>query len=45
MVNVNESNIQQMLDMGYKQNHPDKTRKDTFELNRKDLTTNNYGGN
>lgn len=32
MVNVDESNIQQMLDMGYKQNHPDKTRKDTFEL-------------
>jgi len=32
MVNVDESNVEQMLSMGYIQNHPDKTRKDTFKL-------------
>jgi hypothetical protein len=32
MVNVADRNIQQMLDMGYTQNHPDPTRKDTFRL-------------
>lgn len=31
-VNVDESNIQQMLSLGYIQNHPDKNRKDTFHL-------------
>lgn len=32
MVNVADKNIQQMLDLGYVQNHPDKSRKDTFRL-------------
>ena len=32
MVNVADRNIQQMLDMGYVQNHPDLSRKDTFRL-------------
>lgn len=31
-VNVDQRNIQQLLDMGYVQNHPDKNRKDTFKL-------------
>lgn len=31
-VNVDDSNIQQMLDMGYVQEHWDKSRKDTFRL-------------
>lgn len=31
-VNVADENIQQMLDMGYIQQHCDKTRKDTFRL-------------
>ena len=31
-VNVDDSNIQQMLGMGYVQNHTDKERKDTFRL-------------
>ena len=32
MVNVDDKNIQTMLDLGYIQNHPDPTRKDTFKL-------------
>lgn len=32
IVNVADENIQQMLDLGYVQNHPDTTRKDTFRL-------------
>ena len=32
MVNVDESNIEQMIEMGYVQNHTDKSRKDTFKL-------------
>ncbi|MFS0489911.1 hypothetical protein [Leadbetterella byssophila] len=32
MVNVADENIQDMLDMGYIQNHPDPSRKDTFRL-------------
>lgn len=32
MVNVDDNNIEQMLKMGYVQNHHDKTRKDTFRL-------------
>lgn len=32
IVNVADENIQQMLDSGYVQNHPDPTRKDTFRL-------------
>lgn len=31
-VNVDESNIDQMLELGYVQEHTDKTRKDTFRL-------------
>lgn len=31
-VNVAESNIDEMLKMGYEQNHTDKSRKDTFRL-------------
>ena len=31
-VNVDESSIQLMLNMGYIQNHVDKTRRDTFKL-------------
>ncbi|MCK9273343.1 hypothetical protein M0P65_07445 [Candidatus Gracilibacteria bacterium] len=31
-VNVDESNIEQMLSMGYVMNHKDKSRKDTFRL-------------
>jgi hypothetical protein len=32
MVNVDDSNIDQMIDLGYVQNHPDKNRLDTFRL-------------
>lgn len=32
MVNVDQTNIQQMLDLGYVQNHTDPDRKDTFRL-------------
>jgi hypothetical protein len=33
MVNVADESIQKMIDMDYVMNHPDKTRRDTFELN------------
>ena len=32
MVNVDDKNIEQMLNLGYVQNHPDPKRKDTFKL-------------
>jgi len=32
MVNVDKKNIQQMIDMGYEMNHPDKSRRDTLKL-------------
>lgn len=32
MVNVDDKDIDKMLELGYVQNHPDKTRKDTFKL-------------
>jgi len=32
MVNVDESNSQQMIDMGYVMNHTDKSRVDTFKM-------------
>ncbi|WP_228417920.1 hypothetical protein, partial [Chryseobacterium oranimense] len=31
-VNVHEKDIEKMLSLGYVQNHPDKSRKDTFRL-------------
>lgn len=32
MVNVHDNDVQLMLELGYIQNHIDKTRKDTFKL-------------
>lgn len=31
-VNVHDKDIDRMLELGYVQNHPDKSRKDTFKL-------------